>query len=72
MKTVIGCVQYYIAVECPFCGGITSVEHGQDYSDDICLDLFGRLDAPAKWSGIEHEVTCMECDKKFLLTGFVT
>ena len=71
MKTAIGCVEYSVTVECPFCGGITDVANGQDYSHEIGGDLFGADDRPAKWSGIEHEVTCMECDEKFLLTGFV-
>ena len=70
MKKVTGYIKYEVLVHCPMCDGmldLAAYPYDQDDEDELGLAVFGRVDAPAKWSNLDICYRCNHCKRDFIL-----
>lgn len=69
---VRGLVSFNVNVQCPWCNGhLNLTRYPYDHADDfkaLGMALFGSIDTPAKWEGLDFEYKCNHCKEHFILT----
>ena len=71
MQKVTGYIRYEVMVHCPECDGtldLADFPYDQGDDDELGLAVFGRDDAPAKWSDLDICYRCNHCKKDFILS----
>ena len=72
---VMGLVTYELLVDCPHCEqaiDLAEPPYSSQYENDpdpLGAAVFGFVDKPAKWDGLNLEYTCAACKGAFVLTS---
>ena len=76
MEKITGVVIYDVEVVCPGCGhnqNLNMVPHCNKFDEDeLGNAVFGSVNVPAKWDGLNLEYECALCQTKFILSSLET
>jgi len=63
MKKSIAYLNFNIETECPNCGYIIDLVYYEEGNDPVIIkSLFNN-----KWSNLNYEVTCPNCEREFIV-----